>query len=81
MFPRRSIAAISGIGVMAGAVGGILFLPFAGALLDHYKPTPGGESAGYVILFTICGSAYVVAFVVNHLFAPRFEAVSLPVDR
>lgn len=78
MFPRRSIAAISGIAGMAGAVGGILFPPFAGALLDHYKLTPGGESAGYVVLFTMCGSAYVVAFLLNHVFAPRFEPVRLP---
>ena len=76
MFPRRSIAAISGIAGMAGAVGGIIFPTFSGALLDRYKLTAGGESAGYVILFTICGSAYLVAFVINHLLAPRFEAVT-----
>ena len=76
MFPKRTIAAISGIAGMAGAVGGILFPPFAGALLDHFKGTAGGETAGYAILFTLCGSAYVVAFLVNHLFAPRFEQVS-----
>jgi ACS family hexuronate transporter-like MFS transporter len=73
IFPRRTIAAISGIAGMAGAVGGILFPSFAGRLLDHYKLTAGGESAGYAILFTICGSAYVVAFVVNHVLAPRFQ--------
>ncbi len=75
MFPKRSIAAISGIAGMAGAVGGIMFPPFAGAMLDHYKNTPGGETAGYAILFIMCGSAYVVAFALNHLFAPRFEPV------
>ncbi len=78
MFPRRSIAAISGIAGMAGAVGGILFPPFAGSLLDHYKLTPGGESAGYAVLFTMCGGAYVVAFFLNHIFAPRFDPVRLP---
>ncbi|MEO7413888.1 MAG: MFS transporter [Opitutaceae bacterium] len=78
MFPRRSIAAISGIAGMAGAVGGILFPIFAGRLLDHYRLTAGGESAGYVILFTMCGSAYVVAFLLNHVFAPRFEPIRLP---
>ena len=75
MFPKSTIAAISGIAGMAGAVGGILFPPFAGALLDHYKTTAGGESAGYVILFIMCGSAYVVAFALNHLFAPRFDQI------
>ncbi len=77
MFPRRSIAAISGIAGMAGAVGGIIFPTVSGALLDHYKVTAGGESAGYVILFTICGSAYLVAFLLNHMLAPRFKPVRL----
>ncbi len=77
MFPKSTIAAISGIAGMAGAVGGMLFPPFAGALLDHYKKTAGGESFGYAILFTMCGSAYVLAFVLNHLFAPRFEQIKV----
>lgn len=77
MFPKRSIAAISGIAGMAGAVGGILFPPVAGALLDHYKTTAGGESAGYGILFTFCGGAYVAAFFLNHVFAPRFDPIRL----
>ena len=75
MFPQRSIAAISGIAGMAGAVGGMLFPPFAGALLDYYHNKPGGETAGYVILFAMCGSAYVLAWTINHLCAPRFEQV------
>ena len=78
MFPKRTIAAISGIAGMAGAVGGILFPPFAGKLLDYYKLTAGGESAGYAILFTMCGSAYVAAWLLNHLFAPRFDPIRLP---
>lgn len=77
MFPRHSIAAISGIAGMVGAVGGMLFPPFAGALLDRAKLTAGGETAGYVVLFTICGSAYLVAFFLNHLFAPQFKPIAL----
>jgi MFS transporter, ACS family, hexuronate transporter len=77
MFPKPSIAAISGIAGMAGAVGGILFPPFAGALLDHFKTTAGGETAGYAILFTLCAGAYLVAFLLNHLFAPRFDPIRL----
>ncbi|MEP7001182.1 MAG: MFS transporter [bacterium] len=75
IFPRRSLAAISGIAGMAGAVGGIIFPKFSGALLDHYKLTAGGESAAYGILFGMCGSAYVIAFAINHLFAPSFDPI------
>lgn len=74
-FPKRSVAAIAGIGGMAGAIGGILFPVFAGWLLDYYKKTPGGETAGYTILFAICSSIYIVAFIVNHILAPRYEQV------
>ena len=77
MFPKQTIAALSGIAGMAGAVGGMIFPPFAGALLDHYKLTAGSEAAGYSILFTMCGGAYVVAFALNHLFAPRFEPIEV----
>jgi ACS family hexuronate transporter-like MFS transporter len=77
MFPKSTIAAISGIAGMSGAVGGMLFPPFAGAMLDHYKQTAGGETAGYAILFIMCGSAYVVAFILNHLFAPRFDPIEV----
>jgi MFS transporter, ACS family, hexuronate transporter len=75
MFPKRAIAAIAGIAGMAGSVGGMIFPTVAGKILDHYKLTAAGESAGYAILFTICGSAYVIAFIVNHLCAPRFEQI------
>ena len=34
-------------------------------------------TSGYAILFGICGSAYLVAFALNHLLAPRFEPIEL----
>jgi ACS family hexuronate transporter-like MFS transporter len=77
MFPKRAVAAIAGIGGMAGSIGGIVFPTFCGWLLDVYRTRPGGETAGYTILFGICSSAYLVAFAVNHLLAPRFEGTGL----
>jgi len=72
MFAKKDIATIIGLGGMAGSVGGILFPWFAGRLLDRYHAI-GDVTAGYNILFTICASAYLIAFVFNHLLAPRFE--------
>jgi len=40
------------------------------------SPT-AGESAAYSILFFVCSSAYVVAFLVSNFIAPRFERVEL----
>jgi ACS family hexuronate transporter-like MFS transporter len=76
-FPKRAVAAIAGLGGMAGSAGGIIFPAFAGWMLDHYKQTAGGETAGYAILFAICSGAYLVGFVINQLLAPRFEQVDL----
>jgi ACS family hexuronate transporter-like MFS transporter len=71
MFPKRAVASVVGIGGMAGSAGGMAFPIYAGKLLDKFQAT-GNVTAGYSILFAICGSAYLVAFVVNHLLAPRF---------
>ena len=74
VFPKRAVASVVGIGGMAGSFGGILFPLYSGKLLDRFQAT-GNITAGYAILFGICGSAYLIAFVLNHLLAPRFETL------
>ena len=59
MFPKKAVASITGLGGMAGAVGGILIAAAAGILLDHFKAL-GSIETGYYIMFIICGSAYVL---------------------
>jgi ACS family hexuronate transporter-like MFS transporter len=76
MFPKRAIASIVGLGGMAGSLGGMFFPILTGKMLDHYR-LAGSETAGYAILFSICAFAYLVAFAVNHLLAPRFEPVKI----
>ena len=76
MFPKRAVASVTGIGGMAGAVGGILIARVAGLLLQHFAALNKIE-VGYGILFVVCGSAYLVAWVIMHLLAPRFEQVKL----
>ena len=72
MFPKRAVASLVGVGGMAGSLGGFAFPLFAGVLLDRLG------ASGYAILFAICGSAYLIAFALNHLLAPRFEPIDLP---
>jgi ACS family hexuronate transporter-like MFS transporter len=74
MFPKRAVATVIGIGGMAGSLGGFLFPIVTGMMLDSFK---GNASAGYAILFSICGSAYLLAFVINHLLAPKYEPIAL----
>jgi ACS family hexuronate transporter-like MFS transporter len=71
------VASVTGIGGMAGAIGGILIARAAGLLLQRYTEQ-GRTEEGYAILFMICGSAYLVAWVVMHLLAPRLEPIRLP---
>lgn len=77
VFPKRAIASVVGIGGMAGSFGGILFPLYSGKLLDRFTAT-GNVTAGYAILFGICGSAYLIAFAINHVLAPRFEPLEIP---
>jgi MFS transporter, ACS family, hexuronate transporter len=76
MFPKRAVASVVGIGGMAGSIGGIIFPIFAGKLLDHFQAA-GNVTAGYAILFVVCGSAYLLAFGLGHLLARRFEPVAI----
>jgi MFS transporter, ACS family, hexuronate transporter len=76
MFPKRAVASVTGLGGMAGALGGVLIARIAGLLLAHFTSI-GKIELGYGILFVICGSAYVVAWVVMHLLAPKFKPVML----
>jgi ACS family hexuronate transporter-like MFS transporter len=77
LFPKRAVASVVGLGSMAGSLGGILFPIFSGKLLDKFAAA-GNVTAGYAFLFAICGSAYLVAFAVNHLLAPTFEPIRTP---
>ena len=76
MFPQTAVASVSGLGGMAGSLGGICFPILTGKLLDHFEHL-GDITAGYTILFSLCSGAYLLAFAVNHLLAPGFKPVSL----
>ncbi len=76
MFPKRAIASVTGIGGMAGAVGGILIARAAGVLFDHYKAL-GDIKIGYGIMFMICATAYIIAWFVMHALVPKFKKINL----
>lgn len=69
MFPRRAIGSIVGLGGMAGAVGGMVVATLAGFLLEL--------TGSYLVLFIICGSTYLVAFLIFNRLAPRLEQVDM----
>lgn len=75
-FPKRAVSSVTGIGGMAGALGGAFISYLAGAVLDFYKKA-GHIETGYVIMFAIAASAYVVAWTIMAVFAPKNKQVVL----
>jgi MFS transporter, ACS family, hexuronate transporter len=76
MFPKNAVGSVVGIGGMAGAIGGLLISWFTGLILDHYRLL-GHIQTGYYILFIIAGLAYVTAWLIMHLLAPKMKQVDL----
>jgi ACS family hexuronate transporter-like MFS transporter len=74
MFPKRAVASVVGIGGLAGSAGGFIFPILTGKMLDGFT-AQHNITAGYAILFSICGSAYLVCFILMHLCAPRYEPI------
>ncbi len=76
MFPKRTVSSVIGIGGMAGSVGGIIFQPLVGSILDYFQRA-GNKGLGYNLIFLICGFAYLLAWLVMHFFAPKMQPVRL----
>jgi ACS family hexuronate transporter-like MFS transporter len=76
MFPRQAVSSVVGIGGMAGAVGGIFFPMLVGYLLDSYK-AGGNLTAGYNVLFTLCGVTYLITWTIIHFLTRKSGFVTL----
>ena len=75
MFPKRAVGSVTGIGGMAGAVGGAFIASFAGNILGFWEKQ-GNIQTGYLIIFFICGSAYLLAWVLMRVIAPGMKRVT-----
>jgi len=65
MFPRRAVGSVTGIGGMAGAVGGMLIALVTGEILQR--------TGSYVPIFWVAGCTYLLALLVIHLLVPNLE--------
>ena len=77
MFPRRTVASITGIGGMFGGLGGILLTLLVQKNMFVYYRSIGQIETAYYIMFFICGSAYLVAWLIMHMLVPRMQPVDL----
>jgi ACS family hexuronate transporter-like MFS transporter len=77
MFPKRSIGSVTGIGGMAGGIGGILLTLLVQKNMFVYYRSIGQIEIAYYIMFAICASAYLLAWLVMHLLVPRMERIKV----
>jgi ACS family hexuronate transporter-like MFS transporter len=70
-FPKRAVGSVVGIGGLCGALGGALLAAHSGWIINH---------GGYVPLFAIAGSAYLLALLVLQILSPKLEPVAIPDD-
>lgn len=75
MFPKHSVGSVVGIGGMAGGLGGVLLTKLGGWLFDHYGAL-GQLQTGYMIMFSICALAYLVAWCVMKTLVPRHREIT-----
>jgi ACS family hexuronate transporter-like MFS transporter len=72
MFPKKSVGSVTGIGTMAGGLGGVIVQKIAGALTDAFKENP---QHAYLVLFIICALSYLTAWGVMKALVPRHRPI------
>ena len=75
MFPKHSVGSVVGIGGMAGGLGGVILSKLGGWLFDYYGAL-GQIQTGYMIMFSICAVAYLVAWGVMKTLVPRYREIT-----
>ena len=83
MFPKSTIATITGIGAMAGGLGSFLINKGSGMLFTYAEGQGeafrfmgfDGKPAGYMIIFCICAVAYLVGWVVMKTLVPKYKPI------
>lgn len=73
MFPKKAIASVTGIGGLAGGIGGVLVQLLAGRITDIYAATP---EIAYGIMFAVCAFAYLTAWVIMKLLVPKYKIIT-----
>ncbi|WP_308217180.1 MFS transporter [Hymenobacter sp. DG01] len=77
MFPKRAVASVTGIGGMAGGMGGIVLSALVQKRMFVYYESIGQLDKAYFIMFWICGGAYLLAWGLMHLLAPTMKQINL----
>ncbi|MBS1524263.1 MAG: MFS transporter [Bacteroidetes bacterium] len=68
MFPKKAIGSVTGIGGMAGGIGGVIIQRLSGILNTAYHTHP---QTAYLIMFVMCAFAYITAWAIIRLLTRR----------
>jgi MFS family permease len=73
MFPKKTVGSVTGIGAMAGGLGGVIVQQLAGGLTDAYVTNP---QTAYLIMFIVCALSYLLAWSLMKLLVPQHKPVT-----
>ena len=74
MFPKKNIASVTGIGTMAGGIGGVLVQLLAGKLTDAFSQAP---QTAYLVMFVVCGLSYLAAWALMKILVPQHRPITV----
>ena len=83
MFPKSTVATITGIGAMAGGIGSMIIQKVAGNLFTFAENAGSaftfmgfeGKPAGYFIMFCYCGIAYLIGWIIMKALVPKYKPI------
>jgi len=73
MFPKKAVGSVTGIGAMAGGLGGVVIQQLAGGLTDAFNKNP---QTAYLIMFIICAFSYLIAWGGMKLLVPSHKPIT-----
>jgi ACS family hexuronate transporter-like MFS transporter len=74
MFPKSATGSVTGIGGMFGSVGGILLSLFVQKNMFVYYRSINKIETAYYIMFFVCASAYLLAWLIMHFLVGKKKA-------
>jgi ACS family hexuronate transporter-like MFS transporter len=77
MFPKKATASVTGIGGMFGTLGGVLLTWLVQKNMFIYYTSIGKIETGYFIMFSICSTAYLIAWLIMHFLVPKMKKVEI----
>ncbi|MCX8481206.1 MAG: MFS transporter [Sediminibacterium sp.] len=75
MFPKSTIATVTGIGSTFGALGGIFLSLFVQKKLFVYYRSLNQIETAYYIMFFWCALAYLLAWIIMHVLVPKVNII------